>query len=163
MQLTAPAGRWVAHPHLCAFYQQYGGVYLAGYTAIYCIGGEGGFQGADGINPIFFQILVGDGNRRWLEVHYFDQTIRPIGNVSVIVPESPESQNALLDACLAFFPQHFEQCASLAEVKETLAEATHLDLGSREIPLRWNHLREEARPLLSSLNIYFAALEPMQV
>ena len=37
---------------------------MSGYSKIYCIGGEGGFLGSDGMNPIDFQILVGDGNRQ---------------------------------------------------------------------------------------------------
>jgi hypothetical protein len=138
---------------------------VAGYTGLYCIGGEGGFQGADGINPIFFQILVGEGNRCWLEVHYFDEAIKPIGTIRTIVPDAPDSPNALLDTCLAFFPQHFVECPSLAEVRQKLVAATHLDfdLGAKEIPLTWNRLREEARSLLSSFNIYFAAWEPVRV
>ena len=44
---------------------------MAGYSKIYCIGGEGGFIGVDGINPIDIQILVSDVHRQWLEVHYF--------------------------------------------------------------------------------------------
>ncbi len=51
---------------------------MAGYSKIYCVGGEGGFLGADGINPINFQILVGDAGRQWLEVCYFSQDIRPM-------------------------------------------------------------------------------------
>ena len=47
---------------------------MAGYSKIYCIGGEGGFLGSDGMNPIDFQILVGDGNRQWLEARYFNRT-----------------------------------------------------------------------------------------
>lgn len=46
---------------------------MAGYSKIYCIGGEGGFLGADGMNPIDFQILVGDADRQWLEVRYFNR------------------------------------------------------------------------------------------
>lgn len=45
---------------------------MAGFSKIYCVGGLGGFQGADGVNPILFQILVGDASRQWLQVHYFD-------------------------------------------------------------------------------------------
>lgn len=29
---------------------------MAGYSKIFCIGGEGGYLGSDGINPILFQI-----------------------------------------------------------------------------------------------------------
>ena len=50
---------------------------MAGYSKIYCVGGEGGFLGADGMNPIDFQILIGDGDRQWLEVRYFNRDIKP--------------------------------------------------------------------------------------
>ena len=58
---------------------------MAGFSKIYCIGGEGGFLGSDGINPIALQIWQGEGNRMWFEVHYFDRaqffdrTFGPIG------------------------------------------------------------------------------------
>ena len=77
---------------------------MAGYNKIYLIGGEGGFKGSDGINPILFQILVGDADRQWLEVHYFDQNIKPL--VKSIIPEKPDV--GLLDACIAFYPDFFK-------------------------------------------------------
>jgi hypothetical protein len=46
---------------------------MAGYSKLYCVGGLGGYLGADGINPILFQILIGNADRQWLEVHYFDK------------------------------------------------------------------------------------------
>lgn len=33
---------------------------MAGFSRMYCIGGLGGFMGADGINPLNALILVGD-------------------------------------------------------------------------------------------------------
>ena len=47
---------------------------MAGYSRIYCIGGLGGFGGADGINPILLQIWVGDASRQWFEAHYSTMT-----------------------------------------------------------------------------------------
>jgi len=64
-------------------------------------------MGADGINPILFQILVGDADRQWLEAHYFDNSIRSLGKIEIIVPARPDDENSLLDACLAFNPKHF--------------------------------------------------------
>jgi hypothetical protein len=52
---------------------------MAGYSRIYCIGGLGGFAGADGINPMLVQIWVGDADRQWLEAHYFDPGLEPLG------------------------------------------------------------------------------------
>jgi len=31
---------------------------MSGFNRIYCVGGEGGFQEADGTTPILFQICV---------------------------------------------------------------------------------------------------------
>ena len=42
---------------------------MAGFNKVYYVGGLGGFMGADGINPICFEIWVGDADRQWLEVH----------------------------------------------------------------------------------------------
>ena len=71
---------------------------MAGYSKIYCVGEDT----LDGINPIYYQILVGDGNRQWLEVHYLDASIMPMGSMKVIIPEGPDHPNTLIDACLAF-------------------------------------------------------------
>ena len=137
---------------------------MAGYSRLYCIGGLGGFQGGDGINPILFQILVGDADRQWFESHYFDSTIKPLGEVNVIVPEGPDHPNALLDACIAFFPDHFKSCSLLPTVNSALIGVKRLDfdLGKDDIPSEWNGLREEARPYFKSLNIWEAILRPIQ-
>lgn len=54
---------------------------MAGYSRLYVVGGLGGFMGADGVNPIEFLVLVGNADRQWLEPHYFDRTIKPIGKL----------------------------------------------------------------------------------
>ena len=119
---------------------------MAGYSTLYCIGGLGGFMGADGINPIQMQIWVGNSDRQWLEAYYFDSNIRPIGKIKVIVPEGPNHPNALLDACLAFYPSAFAQCASMAAIQSKLAQAERLDFDTarNEIPREWYQLRSEA-------------------
>ena len=136
---------------------------MAGFSKIYCVGGLGGFQGADGINPILFQILVGDASRQWLQVHYFDQTIKPLGKIETIVPGGPNGPDALLDACLAFFPLHFQDCPSLAQVAMSLRDVQHLDFdfGMSEIPDGWAALRGEALPAFRALNIWQANLVPL--
>ena len=147
---------------------------MAGYSRIYCIGDEGGALGADGINPIDFQILVGNGNRQWLEVRYFNSNIRPMGKVEVIIPAAPyetirvdwtrhttpgpNHPDALLDACLAFFPEHFESCPSLTQVVEALGNASSIDFDLDGEPSGWAQLREEARSLFKHLIIYEAKL-----
>jgi len=137
---------------------------MAGYSKLYCVGGLGGFMGADGINPILFQILVGNADRQWLEAHYFDKSIKPLGKINVIVPARPDDENALLDACLAFFPQHFAECPSLPKVEQKVRDLTRLDfhLGVDKIPEEWEALRQEAKPFFKSLNIFEAELDRIE-
>lgn len=137
---------------------------MAGYSKLYVVGGLGGFMGADGVNPIEFLILVGDANRQWLEPHYFDRTIMPIGRLQTIVPAGPNHPDSLLDACIAFCPRHFRSCPSLAEVESALRDADRLDFDARpqEIPATWVRLREEARPLFGVMNIWRADLVPIE-
>jgi len=136
---------------------------VAGYSKLYVVGGLGGFMGADGVNPIEFLVLVGDADRQWLEPHYFDKSIRPVGRLRVIVPAGPDHPDSLLDACIAFYPQHFRSCPSLEEVESALREAERLDFHARsqEIPAAWASLREEARPLFAAMNIWRADLIPI--
>jgi hypothetical protein len=131
---------------------------------MYVIGGEGGFMGADGVNPIEFLVLVGDADRQWLEPKYFDKSIKPIGKLRVIVPAGPDQLDSLLDACIAFCPRHFSECPSLGEVQSALRDAQRLDFDARpqEIPTAWARLREEARPIFADMNIWradFVAIE----
>jgi hypothetical protein len=136
---------------------------MAGYSKLYVIGGRGGFMGADGVNPIELILLVGDADRQWLEPHYFDESIRPLADVRVIVPAGPDHPDSLVDACIAFYPQHFRSCPSLAEVEVAIRDLERLDFDAslQEIPSAWATLREEARPLFRELNIWRADLEPI--
>ncbi len=137
---------------------------MAGFSKIYCIGGTGGFEGADGINPIDIQIWMGDGDRRWFEVHYFKEGIQPIGNIKKLVPESADDPDALLDACLAFFPDYFKYCPALSIVKKKLQKKDWLDFDreKKSVPVEWADLRMQARPLFEDLTILEADLVPMR-
>jgi hypothetical protein len=134
---------------------------MAGFSKIVVVGDLGGFQGADGVNPIHFIILVGNADRQWLEVKYFDPTIVPIGKVRTIIPEGPDDPASLLDACLAFGPASFRSCPSLAEVEAALRDIEVLDFGQGKsmIPSAWTRLRQEARPFFEKFNIWEANLE----
>lgn len=122
-------------------------------------------QGSDGVSPIEFLILVGAADREWLEPHYFDPTINPLGTVRAVVPTRPGDGDSLLDACIAFCPRLFKSCLSLAEVERQLAGVEQLDfhLGGDGIPQAWRRLREEARTPFSEMNIWQAVLTPLQV
>ncbi len=121
-------------------------------------------MGADGVNPIEFLVLVGDADRQWLESHYFDNSIVPIGKVRVIIPARPDDPDSLQDACVAFCPRRFSACMSLAEVQSDLTGVDRLDfhLGQSEIPASWFRLREEARSTFSTMNIWQADLQPLR-
>ena len=140
------------------------GTNVAGYSKIYVIGSQGGFMGADGVNPIEFLVLVGDADRQWLEPHYVDRSIMPIGKVRVILPPAPDHPDSLLDACIAFCPRHFMSCPSLVEVESALRWADRLDFDVRPqgIPAAWTNLREEARPLFAAMNLWRADLMPIE-
>jgi len=133
---------------------------MAGFSKLYCIGGLGGFMGADGINPIALQILVGDADRQWLEPHYFNQSLRPIGNIRTIIPEGPDHPNLLIDACVAFAPKYFEKCPSLEIIKQKLKDYDRLDFHLRreDIPSTWFDLRKEAYSYFKNLIIFEANL-----
>ena len=135
---------------------------MAGYSIIYVIGGQGGFEGADGVNPIQLMILVGDGNRRWLEPRYFDDSLKPIGKLRTLVPEAPDHPDYLLDACIGFLPQAFEDCPSFKDVELKVGKADFLDFTDipKETFLAWNKLREEARSIFMNINIWRAELVP---
>jgi hypothetical protein len=136
---------------------------MAGYSRLYLIGDIGGFMGADGVNPIEFLVLVGDADRQWLEPHYFDKSIAPIGRLRVIVPARQDHPDSLLDACIAFCPRYFKSCPSLAEVDSALRDAVRLDFDAHpnEILPAWARLREEARPLFAGMHIWQADLVPI--
>ncbi len=137
---------------------------MAGIYKIYCVGGQGGFMGADGINPILFQILVGTSDREWHEPHYFERSLKPLGQIRVIVPEKPDSPDALIDACIAFYPRHFESCPSFQRVAAEAAGLKRLDFDSEadKIPQLWQTLRAEAKPLFEQLHIWEAELKPLK-
>ena len=120
-------------------------------------------MGADGVNPIHLMILIGDSGGQWLEPHYFDDSIEPLGKVRVIVPASPDHPDALLDACIAFCPGYFEACPSMAGVAAALEGVERLDFqGDPElIPGAWDTLREEARAAFQHIGIWQADLVPL--
>ena len=136
---------------------------MAGFSRIYLIGEPGGFQGADGINSIHLQIWVGDADRQWYEAHYFEDDIKPIANLRSMVPESSENPNALLDACIAFYPDVFKNCLHFSAVKNKLRDCTMLDfnLGKKDIPEEWYELRKEARKIFEGLYIFEAKLKKL--
>ncbi len=135
---------------------------MAGYIKIYCIGELGGFQGADGINPVWLQIWEGTADRMWFEAKYFKEGLRSLCNIKTMVPERPDDPNMLLDACICFFPEYFNKCPSLIKVERKLGNMDFLDfnLDKKNIPMiEWEQLRIEAKPLFKKLHIFEAELK----
>ena len=50
---------------------------MAGFYKLFSVGEDGW----DGMNPIYYQILVGTSDRMWLEPRYFDNRFRPLGEL----------------------------------------------------------------------------------
>jgi len=98
-------------------------------------------------------ILVAHGNRAWMEARVPDGRLRPLGRIQTVVPERPDFDAALLDALLAFWPERFRSCPSLAVVESQLQSTERLDfdLGADRIPAEWAALRREARPIYERL------------
>ena len=128
------------------------------YSKVFLVGEpiDSEFFGND-ISPKFM-ILQQEGNRVSLQVFYLDDKIRLISKIRTVVPDSPESQYALLDASIAFYPQFFKDCASLMNVKEQLKNTTFLDL-DLNMPEGWKNLRKEAFPYFKKLRINTATFE----
>jgi len=66
--------------------------------------------------------------------------------------------DALLDACLAFYPETFSHCASLALVRQVVGEVEHLDLSER-LPVGWQALRAEGRETVVGAEVRASRVE----
>ena len=93
---------------------------MAGYKRIYIFGGQGGFQGVDGVNPLIMQIWVGVSDGKWFEAHYFDKQLKPISNVRKLYPSKSNESKALLEACIIFAPRFFNEIENIKMVPHTL-------------------------------------------
>jgi hypothetical protein len=144
---------------------------MAGFSRMYVIGGLGGFEGADGINPIQLQIWVGNANRQWWQPHYVDRSIGRLSRIRSIVPSEPDHPDALLDACIVFHPHHFTDCPTLGYLMPLLKRVGKVldfehpseDPSIKEIYELWPQLREEAWPRFRELNIFEAAFRAVSI
>lgn len=145
---------------------------MAGFSKVYFVGATGGFMGADGLARPFFQIMVGDGGRQWLEPVYDaesramgeelnrEEVPRPMPGVGAIVPARPNDESSVLDATIAFFPALFRDCPSLKAVEAELDGSRLIDFDAgRNVPRNWAKLREEARARFAELGVFEAELQ----
>ena len=147
---------------------------MAGYSKVYFVGATGGYMGADGLAPPFFQIMVGNAGRQWMEPVYnsasqsaIAATSDPerwpvpmsIGRVVRIIPAAPDDPVSILDAVIAFYPGFFRGCPSLAAVEKQLLTVAVIDFDEGEgVPAEWQQLRVEAFPRFQQLAIFEADL-----
>jgi len=145
---------------------------MAGYSKIYCIGSSGGFRGSDGLARPFFQILVGNSDRQWMEPLYDLEsnrqakgpTPKPIGDVKTLIPAGPNDPVAILDATIAFFSELFRDCPTFAVIESKLQNVAMLDFNDgKSVPMEWKQLRREALPRFRELAVFEAELKEMDL
>ena len=141
---------------------------MTGFSTIYFIGRPGGFMGADSINSIDVMLLVAEGGRQWVEAKYITSKLKPIGNIKTMIPPQPIGFNELLDACLVFCPDLFNDCPSMKLLREKMNGIDRIDFDHEiSIPEEWDSLREEALPIFKMLIahscIYGANIKPIDI
>ena len=131
---------------------------MAGYYKIFVVGGLGGYQGHDGVNPIDLEILVGASDRQWFECRSTNAAHHTLGGIKVLIPKEPDELDAVLDACLLFLPRAFEG-PSQTYVESVIRGAERLDFNLDGYPDGWDLYRSESMVAFQKLNIWEATLE----
>lgn len=133
---------------------------MTNFASLYSVASASNELPTHGPRNLLFHILVGNGDRQWLEVHYFDRSIRQLGGVTSIIPAHPDDPLSLLDACIAFFPQHFRDCPSLRACEKQLRGTAQLNFArGGNAPKQWEQLRHEAGEAFMQLAIYQAGYQ----
>lgn len=104
-------------------------------------------------------LLVGRGSRAWIEPLYASAGFAPMGRLWAVLPRRPGDPLAVLDACLAFLPEHFAGCPSLDAARAAVGDAETLDLAG-PTPEAWRALRAEAASRWAELRVLRSGLEP---
>jgi len=102
-------------------------------------------------------VRTDDAGRWTFRPMYFAGAGAPLGRLASVTTAAGHP-DALLDVCLAFYPEVFSRCASLPLVRQTVAEAEHLDLSERP-PVGWQALRAEGRETLKGAGVRTARVE----
>jgi len=137
---------------------------MAGFSRAVYIGSPGGYLGADGLNPIDLEILIGDGNRQWFEAVYHNKSIKPKGKQKTIVPFYPDSIDSLIDAIIIFYPSLFDSSPIIKEAYNQLSDIQFIDFANEKIiPANWIDIRNEARKYISDLTVYYANFEEISL
>ncbi|CAJ35114.1 hypothetical protein [Methanocella arvoryzae] len=113
----------------------------------------------EGLDKPLFEIWVGSGSQEWMEVHYTAMGLCPLEHITRFVPEKPGMAASLVDACILFYPAHFNACESLEKVRQELeaqvAGTGFLDLSNadKDFLAMWKALREEAMQKMVGLKV----------
>lgn len=92
-------------------------------------------------HPYPLAVVRSDDAGRWtFQPMYSAGAGAPLGRLQTVITTFCHP-DALFDACLAFFPEVFAGCASLALVRQTIGETERLDLGGRPPVGWWRGLR----------------------
>jgi len=60
-----------------------------------------------------------------------------------LILNGPDHPDSLLDACIAFFPEHFELCHTLAKVREDIMDTKRIDFSEDiDVPPSLSKFRE---------------------
>lgn len=128
---------------------------MAGFDEIYYLGSPGGYMGADGLNTIDLEILVGSSDRKWFEARYFTPNLRPMAGIKVVIADTPEPHEALLQALIILATDLFSECQSLDRIRDAVDRIDRERLKGED----WTNLLNEARPIFKKLALYRARLE----
>lgn len=137
----------------------FGGV-LGGITKLYLVGTPGRRGAIDG-RPVLV-LLVGTASRVWIEPLYIAPDVAPLGHLWAVVAADAADPVVVLDSCIAFFPEWFAPCPTLARVREQMQDLDVLDLtgAPRALPAGWAALRHEACDRFRELIVVEASLVP---
>lgn len=126
------------------------------------MGAIGGLYVVSGGVAPWLVLLVGRGSREWIEPLYASAGFAPMGRIWAVLPARPGDPVAVLDACLAFLPQHFSSLPGFSRARAAVADHEALDL-TMELPPAWHELRRQAEARWRELRVARAALEPWGV
>lgn len=107
-------------------------------------------------------LLVGAGARVWIEPLYIAPDVAPLGRLWAVIARDVDSPLAVLDSCIAFYPDWFNDCSALTDVREQLSDRDVLDFAGppAAVPPAWQALRRQARDRFLELAIAEASFTP---
>lgn len=124
---------------------------MSHYSRFYIIGlkNESSFWGNEPeVKLILFQ---GEGDSQWMEAHFPGGGDHDCG-ISRLVPEYPEDPSIILDSCMAFLPEVFEEIPDHALLTKITGSGSYMNL-STDKPGDWDMLRDECLEYMGRIDI----------